>query len=132
MTVDDERVLRRQLVDRVRARRIDIDGFLDRARPRNSRLAAVGVVSSAPVAVFTGGPAIGGKTFAKAAQGFVGSPMRSAASPRRHHARHRRRRSRCRFFPGQAEEGRYAPSSAGSRPRTSCWTTRPSASKATG
>jgi exonuclease VII small subunit len=73
MTVDDERVLRRQLVERVRARRIDIDGFLDRARPRNSRLATVGIVSSALAAVFTGGPAIGGETFAKAAQGFVGS-----------------------------------------------------------
>ena len=73
MTAEDELALRRQLVERVRARRVDIDGFLDRARPRNSRLATVGVVSSALAAVFTGGPAIGGETFAKAAQGFVGS-----------------------------------------------------------
>ena len=73
MTIHEEQVMRRQLVERVRARRVDIDGFLDRARPRNSRLGAVGVVSSALAAVFTGGPAIGGESFAKAAQGLVGA-----------------------------------------------------------
>lgn len=71
--VNDEQALRRQLVERVRSRRVDIDGFLDRARPRNSRLATISVVSSALAAVCTGGPAIGGETFAKTAQGFVGT-----------------------------------------------------------
>ncbi|MFC0431564.1 hypothetical protein [Kutzneria buriramensis] len=75
---NEESAHKSQLAQRVRARRVEIDAFLDRARPRNSRLAVTSVVSSALAAVLTGAPAVGGDELAGAAQKMLGLGQESA------------------------------------------------------
>jgi hypothetical protein len=62
---DDARL---ELIGRIEARRASIDAFVRRVRPRNIRLANIGIISSSAAAVFTVGPAFGGASFAGAVQ----------------------------------------------------------------
>lgn len=60
--------VRQELMRRIEARRASINSFLRRVRPRSTRLANISIVSSAMAAVFTAGPALGGRSFAEAVQ----------------------------------------------------------------
>lgn len=60
MTEDDHR---RDLLERIDARRESIDAYLRVARPRGTRLINVAIVSSALAAALTAGPALGGEAF---------------------------------------------------------------------
>ncbi|MCE7008143.1 hypothetical protein LWC34_35800 [Kibdelosporangium philippinense] len=73
----NEEQQRQQLIERIQRRRLEIDEFLDRARPRTNRLTVFSVVSSALAAAFTAGPAIGGPGMASAVQGQLGLPSES-------------------------------------------------------
>jgi exonuclease VII small subunit len=76
--VADSPELRYKLIERIQARRVDIDAFLDRARPKGARLGVVSVISSALAATFTAGPALGGTSFADGAQTMFGFSTESA------------------------------------------------------
>lgn len=69
--------IRQELLNRIAARRVSINDFLDLARPRSSRLANVSIVSSALAAMFTAGPALGGEPFARSVQGALSLPAES-------------------------------------------------------
>jgi len=60
VTEDDHR---RDLLERIDARRESIDAYLRVARPRGTRLINVAIVSSALAAALTAGPALGGEAF---------------------------------------------------------------------
>jgi hypothetical protein len=54
---------RGELLARIEMRRVSIDEYLQKARPRGGRLMTVAIVSSAIAAALTAGPALGGETF---------------------------------------------------------------------
>lgn len=64
----DDVDVRLELLRRIEARRMSINAFVRRVRPRNVRLANISIVSSAAAAVFTAGPAVGGVPFTDAIQ----------------------------------------------------------------
>ncbi|MCU1572480.1 MAG: hypothetical protein JWO93_562 [Micrococcaceae bacterium] len=72
--MDEDSELRRDLSERVQARRDSISVYLLRARPRRNRLANLSVVGSALAALLTAGPAVGGEPFASSVQGRLGLP----------------------------------------------------------
>ena len=69
---EDDEVMRTRLLARIQERRATIDEFLDRMRPRNSRLATVGLLSSTLSGAFTIGPGIGGDSFSQSVQNTAG------------------------------------------------------------
>jgi hypothetical protein len=62
--MDAEPDVRRELLNRIHARRAGIAAYLRRLRPRRDHLITTSIVSSALSAVLTAGPALGGETFA--------------------------------------------------------------------
>jgi hypothetical protein len=69
--------LRHNLLTRIQRRRRSIDAFLDRARPRRSRLTKITVISGAVSAALTAGPALGGTDFSGAVQDTLRLPYES-------------------------------------------------------
>lgn len=69
---EDDDVIRARLLARIQQRRATIDAFLDRMRPRNSRLATVGLFTSTLSGAFTVGPGIGGDSFSQSVQNTAG------------------------------------------------------------
>lgn len=67
--MEDETAARRELSERIERRRFSISSFLQRARPRRSRLTTVSVVGSALAAALTAIPAFGGTGFTASVQG---------------------------------------------------------------
>jgi hypothetical protein len=64
----DDAEERLELIRRIGARRAGINAFIRKVRPRSTRLANISIISSAVAAIFTAGPALGGVSFAEAAQ----------------------------------------------------------------
>ena len=64
--------VRRDLMERIEARRAAAQTFLRHHRPRIRRRANLTIVLSALAAAFTAGPAIGGETFAESVQDTLG------------------------------------------------------------
>lgn len=69
--------LRQNLLARIRRRRRSVDAFLDRTRPRRSRLVTTAIVSGAVSAALTAGPAVGGPGFSGAVQEMLGLAQES-------------------------------------------------------
>jgi hypothetical protein len=63
--------LRRDLLARIEARRTAVQYFLRENRPGVRRRANTTIVLSSLAAVFTAGPALGGKTFAEGVQNLL-------------------------------------------------------------
>lgn len=68
----DDSELRRDLLQRIEARRAGVDAFLRDNRPRIRRRANVVIVLSSLSAAFTAGPALGGRSFAGSVQQGLG------------------------------------------------------------
>ena len=68
----DDSELRRDLLQRIEARRAGVDAFLRDNRPRIRRRANVIIVLSSLSAAFTAGPALGGQSFAGSVQQGLG------------------------------------------------------------
>jgi hypothetical protein len=66
MNSDDQ--LRRELLDRIRAKRAAINAFIHDLEPRGERQVNVSIICSAVAAVLTAGPALGGTSFTSAVQ----------------------------------------------------------------
>lgn len=66
-----------QLLAMIDERRRDLDRYLAAVRPRNNRLATVGIVCSGAGAAFTAGPAFGGQGFAQSAAEVFSLPQTS-------------------------------------------------------
>jgi hypothetical protein len=68
----EDKDLRDRLVTRLQNRRVELDAFLDKARPRTQLLGITSSVASGLAAVLTAGPAVGGEGFAESTQGVLG------------------------------------------------------------
>ena len=66
-TIGDKEV-RRELLERIRAKRASIAAYVRRLEPRGMRLMNLNIVCSALAAVLTAGPALGGERFASSAR----------------------------------------------------------------
>jgi cytochrome bd-type quinol oxidase subunit 2 len=64
--------LRRDLIQRIEARRAAVGAYLRQQRPRTRRLANATIVLSSLAAVFTAGPAVGGENFSGGVQRALG------------------------------------------------------------
>ena len=62
---------RHVLLEKIRAKRAAIDGWLARVEPKQSRLLRLSIVAGALAAGLTAGPGIGGEGFIAAAKGVV-------------------------------------------------------------
>lgn len=70
--MDDKNDLRQDLLGRIEVRRTAVEGFLRQNRPTVRRRTNVTIMLSSLAAVFTAGPALGGKTFAQGVQNVLG------------------------------------------------------------
>ncbi len=65
---DTDAAARRELLDRVRARRASVSAFVQDQRPRGARLTTASMACSGLVTALTAGPAFGGPKFTQIAQ----------------------------------------------------------------
>ena len=63
-----DEAVRRELLERIRAKRASIAAYVSRLEPRGARLMNASIVASALAAVLTAGPALGGERFASGAR----------------------------------------------------------------
>jgi hypothetical protein len=75
--VDTDAALRRELLERIKARRASIDAYVSDLEPRAGRLTNLSIVCSALVTAFTAGPALGGEKFSTGVRDAANLPSDS-------------------------------------------------------
>ncbi len=64
--------VQQQLIQKIKARRTDLNAFVTATEPRGARLTNVSIVCTAVASILTAGPALGGTTFTEGVQKMLG------------------------------------------------------------